>query len=280
MPLDMTQFHPVFFEETAEHLSTMESLLLYLDPQDPDPEQLEDLGRAAHSIRGSGSTFAFRDLANLAEAVELLVAAVRKGSRPLSAELVAVLREACSVLRALLAGYRGEGAVETDAATRAIARLREYLKDGPDARSPPRPQPAQAVSASASNEKVSLPETAPDLAAVAVELRDLSRRTAQANNEVMALIEAAGVGGLREVTGAVRELGEAIERNAALVEQAAENTEALRENFRALVQAIAVLSLSPSSGRPASARLARPRPLPKVRRASATADNDKEWPEF
>lgn len=281
MPLDMTQFHPVFFEETAEHLSTMEALLLYLDPQAPDPEQLEDLGRAAHSIKGSGSTFAFRDLANLAEAVELLVAAVRNGSRPLSAELVAVLREACSVLRALLAGYRGEGAVETDAAARAIIRLRGFLKDGPAALNPPRPQPAQAVSASAPSEKVSLPETAADLAAAAVEQRELSRRTAQANYDVMALIEAAGVGGLSEVTGAVRELGEAIERNAALVEQAAENTEALREAFRALVQAIAMQSLAPSPSRPASsARLARPRPLPKVRRAPATADNDKEWPEY
>lgn len=280
MPLDMTQFHPVFFEETAEHIATMEALLLHLDPQAPDPEQLDDLGRAAHSIKGSGSTFAFRDLANLAETVEFLVAAVRNGSRPLSAELVAVLREACSVLRTLLAGYRGESAVETDAAARAIVRLRGFLKDGPAAQNPPRPQPAQAVPASAPSDKVSLPETAPDLAAVAVALRELSRRTAQANNDVMALIEAAGVGGLSEVTGAVRELGEAIELNAALVEQAAENTEVLRETFRALVQAIAVLSLTPSSGRPASARLARTRPLPKVRRASATADNDKEWPEF
>jgi chemotaxis protein histidine kinase CheA len=37
MPLDMTQFHQAFYDETAEHLSTMESLLLYLDPQDPEP---------------------------------------------------------------------------------------------------------------------------------------------------------------------------------------------------------------------------------------------------
>jgi chemotaxis protein histidine kinase CheA len=274
MTFDMTQFHPVFFEETAEHLATMEALLLYLDPRDPDPEQLDDLGRAAHSIKGSGSTFAFRDLANLAEAVEWLVTGARKSNRPLSEELIAALREACGVLKALLAGYRGEGLVEADAATRAIARLRRLSKAGADTRQPPRPQPAPVVSASAPREKVSLPDTAPDLGAVAAGLRALSRRTAQANNEVMDLIGAAGIGGLHDATGAVRALGEAIERNAALVEQAADNTEALREAFRALVQAIALQSLSPA------APPARPRPLPKVRRVPATADNDKERPEF
>ena len=73
MPLDMTQFHPVFFEETAEHLSTMELLLLHLDPENPDPAQLEDIGRAAHSIKGSGGTFGFRDMANLAAEAETLI---------------------------------------------------------------------------------------------------------------------------------------------------------------------------------------------------------------
>jgi two-component system chemotaxis sensor kinase CheA len=248
MTLDMTQFHPVFFEETAEHVATMEALLLYLDAQDPDPEQLEDLGRAAHPIKGSGGTFGFRDMAHLAEAVEMLVASVRKGRQPLSGKLVGALREACRTLRQLLAGYRGEGAAEADAAARATALLRGLLAQRPDGRD---------VAAPARSGKVSPPEAAPDLAA--------------AHEEVMALVEAAGAGGLREVTAAVRELGEAIERNAALVEQAAENTEMLRESFRALVQAIAVMAMAPP---------ARPRPLPKVRRTSATAGDGKEWPEF
>lgn len=130
MPLDMTQFHQVFFDETAEHLSTMESLLFYLDPQAPDPEQLDDLGRAAHSIKGAGGTFGFRDLATLAEAAESLVWDVRKGNRRLSGELVGALREACGALRALLAGYRGDGVPEPDAATRAMALLRGLSTDG------------------------------------------------------------------------------------------------------------------------------------------------------
>lgn len=250
MPLDMTQFHQVFFDETAEHLSTMESLLLYLDPHAPDSAQLEDLGRAAHSIRGAASAFGFREMADLAQEVEALIEGPRKGSGRLSEKTVDDLREACGVLRMLLAGHRGEGAPEADAAARAIALLRG---------------------------KVSLRETAGEPAGAAGELRAWVRQTATATDEVMALTEAAGAGGLREVTAAVRELGQAIEQNAALVEAAAENVEALRESFRGLVRQIAAMALSPAGRNPAAAR---PRPLPKVRRASGVTQKGKAWPEF
>ena len=59
MSLDISQFHQVFFEEAQEHLSSMESLLLELDLQDPDPEQLNAIFRAAHSIKGSSGTFGY-----------------------------------------------------------------------------------------------------------------------------------------------------------------------------------------------------------------------------
>lgn len=263
MPLDMTQFHPVFFEETAEHLSTMELLLLHLDPEDPDPAQLEDLGRAAHSIKGSGGTFGFRDMAILAEEAEAVIEGVRKGRRRLTADLVRALREACGALRSLLAGYRGEGPATQDAAASVTALLRSLSRERP--------------AATARNGKVSLPETAPDPSGLAGELRELAQRTAAASGEVMALVEAAGAGSLHEVTGAVRELGEAIERHAALAEQAADNAESLRESFRALVKAIAGLALSQPAGRPSSART---RPLPKFRRTTGTTGSDQEWPEF
>lgn len=235
MALDMTQFYEVFFEESAEHLSTMESLLLYLDPQHPDAEQLEDLYRAAHSIRGSGGTFGFKDIAEQAQAIEAAIDKLRKASAPLSESTVAALLDACAALRTLLAGRRGE-----DAAPRPAAAA-----------------PAQARSASS------------------------------AAHEVMALAEAAGGArrgaeddSLREVSEAVRRLGAAIERNARLAELAAENADLLHESLRALVLKVAALALAPPARGPASARLARSRPLPKVRRRPGGAEADEEWPEF
>ncbi|PKO70114.1 MAG: hypothetical protein CVU20_10745 [Betaproteobacteria bacterium HGW-Betaproteobacteria-14] len=271
MPLDMTQFHQVFFDETAEHLATMESLLLHLDAAHPDPAQLDDFSRAAHSIKGSGGTFGFHDLADLAQEVEALIALARKGSGRLSAETVASLREACGVLRALLAGYRGDEVLERESATRAIAKLRGHAADR---------QGAAKQSTPALSVKVSPHGTAKNFSEAAGELQELARRTATASNEVMALVEAAGSGGLQEVTEAVRGLGAAIEQNVALVERAAENADSLRESFLALVKTIAGLALSSPGSRAASGRFARQRPLPKVRGAAGGEENGRAWPEY
>ena len=288
MPLDMTQFHHVFFEETAEHLATMESLLLYLDPLEPDPEQLDDLNRAAHSIKGSSSTFGFQEMAELALEVEALVARVRQGKERLGAEHVAAMHEACDVLRAQLAGYRSGGVVvEQEAVTRAIALLhgcsidpQGEAKQHDTVRFMPSPASSGKVSTTETRAGTSPRNTAKDFAEAAVELQELARQTATATNDVMALVEAAGSGGLGEVTEAVRGLGEAIEQNAALAEQAVENAESLRESFRALVLTIAGLALSPTNRSAASGRFAKPRPLPKVRRAAGGAENNKAWQDY
>ena len=51
MIIDMSQFHGVFFEESAEHLDDMERGLMALDLDSPDAEELNTIFRAAHSIK-------------------------------------------------------------------------------------------------------------------------------------------------------------------------------------------------------------------------------------
>ena len=77
MSIDMSQFYQVFFEESQEHLDSMESLLLGLDLADPDAEELNAIFRAAHSIKGSAGTFGFTDLAEVTHVLENLLDRLR-----------------------------------------------------------------------------------------------------------------------------------------------------------------------------------------------------------
>jgi len=105
--IDMSQFHQVFFDETDEHLASMESLLLALDLAAPDAEALNAIFRAAHSIKGGSATFGFADLAELTHVLENLLDRVRKGALTLTAPMVDAFLRAKDVLAALLAGHRG-----------------------------------------------------------------------------------------------------------------------------------------------------------------------------
>ncbi len=130
MTIDMSQFYQVFFEETEEHLASMESLLLDLDVGAPDPEQLNAVFRAAHSIKGSSGTFGFTDLADVTHILENLLDRVRKGELALREEMIDAFLAAGDVLKVLLAAHRGEGGADPAAVEAICTRLRGLTEGG------------------------------------------------------------------------------------------------------------------------------------------------------
>ena len=84
-PVDLSQFHQIFFEEAAENLDQLEQLLLSLDLKAADDEELNALFRCAHSIKGGAATFGFADMAQLTHHMESLLDGLRwRKCRPAS----------------------------------------------------------------------------------------------------------------------------------------------------------------------------------------------------
>lgn len=123
MAIDMSQFYQVFFEEAAEHLASMEALLLSIDPVAPDPEDVNALFRAAHSIKGSSGTFGFQDMMEVTHILETMLDRVRKGEAPLTDDMVDASLVAGDVLKNLLAAHRGEDEADRPAAEAICHRL-------------------------------------------------------------------------------------------------------------------------------------------------------------
>ena len=70
MTIDMSQFYQVFFDEAEELLAEKEKLLLGVDIASPDPEDLNAIFRAAHSIKGGASTFGLNDMTEVTHILE------------------------------------------------------------------------------------------------------------------------------------------------------------------------------------------------------------------
>ncbi|TXH92164.1 chemotaxis protein CheW [Thauera aminoaromatica] len=139
MAIDMSQFYQVFFEEAAEHLASMEALLLAINPAAPDPEEVNALFRAAHSIKGSSGTFGFQDMMEVTHILETMLDRVRKGEAPLTDDMVDASLVAGDVLKNLLGAHRGEEEPDR-AAAEAICHRLEALCRALD--SPPGPTAA------------------------------------------------------------------------------------------------------------------------------------------
>ncbi|MBI3479050.1 MAG: chemotaxis protein CheA [Nitrosomonadales bacterium] len=136
MSIDMSQFYQVFFEESAEHLANMEGLLLALDLDAPDPDQLNAIFRAAHSIKGGSGTFGFTDMTGVTHVLETLLDRIRKNEIAITADMVDAFLQAGDVLRGLLEAHQN-GTIADEAASRDIcARLEALTRNPTGAKNP------------------------------------------------------------------------------------------------------------------------------------------------
>ncbi|MDO8701579.1 MAG: chemotaxis protein CheA [Undibacterium sp.] len=124
MTIDMSQFFQVFFDEAEELLAEKEKLLLAVDISSPDPEELNAIFRAAHSIKGGASTFGLNDMTEVTHILESLLDKIRKGEMALTAEHIEAFLVAKDVLKMQLDGHRLGTAVDQD----AVADVRMLLQ--------------------------------------------------------------------------------------------------------------------------------------------------------
>ncbi|ONN67423.1 chemotaxis protein CheA [Herbaspirillum sp. VT-16-41] len=129
MSIDMSQFFQVFFDEAEEGLAEMEKLLLAVNVASPDPEDLNAVFRAAHSIKGGSSTFGLTDIAEVTHVLESLLDRIRQGQMALTAEHVDAFLAAKDVLKSMLDGHKHGAEVDQDAVG-DVRMLLEALSQG------------------------------------------------------------------------------------------------------------------------------------------------------
>ncbi len=129
MSIDMSQFYQVFFDEAAEHLASMESLLLAFNPAAPDVDQLNAIFRAAHSIKGGSGTFGFTDMADVTHILETLLDRIRKNEIAITREMVDAFLQAGDVLRGLLDAHQNGTAADESASIEICAKLQHLTSN-------------------------------------------------------------------------------------------------------------------------------------------------------
>jgi two-component system chemotaxis sensor kinase CheA len=123
---DPNAFRAIFFEETQDHLANVESILLRMDPGHPQPDDLNAIFRAVHSIKGSAAMLGCADVAALTHLQENLLDLLRKGERAIEAGDVDAMLKAGDTVRSQVSHHRGVLERPPDS-SRVEAMLRERV---------------------------------------------------------------------------------------------------------------------------------------------------------
>ena len=114
MSIDLDQFKQIFYEESFEGLDTMETGLLGMSEGGTDLDVVNDIFRAAHSIKGGSATFGFSALASFTHIMEGLLDEMREGKREADQNVVNVLLESVDEMRTLMTAYQNDEEPDVD----------------------------------------------------------------------------------------------------------------------------------------------------------------------
>jgi len=118
----------VFLDELEEKIQVLNENILVLEREGGSQEALQEIFRAAHTIKGSSAVMGYDKMASLTHEIENLLDQMRKGLLPVSGPLVDTLFEALDTLQTLRDEIIGKG-VSVDIG-QVVARLRKWQESG------------------------------------------------------------------------------------------------------------------------------------------------------
>ena len=136
----------IFFEDAGENLSLLENGLLRFETEGCDAELVNEIFRAAHSLKGAAGSFGFPEVTTIAHAMETRLDEIREGRKEPGPSLVATLLRGVDDLRNVLEQVRVGERPDPALIAAARTRLEEVSSgSGDEAESAMGARPAEAA---------------------------------------------------------------------------------------------------------------------------------------
>lgn len=96
--MDVSQYLEIFIDETKEHLQTLSDQLMILEQEPENMDTINEIFRAAHSLKGMAGTMGYKRMQNLTHDMENVFSEVRNGNITVKASMIDVLFQCLDAL--------------------------------------------------------------------------------------------------------------------------------------------------------------------------------------
>jgi two-component system, chemotaxis family, sensor kinase CheA len=128
--MDVSQYLEIFIEETKEHLQSLNQQLLVLETEPDNAETINEIFRAAHSLKGMAGTMGYKRMQRLTHDMENVFSEIRNGKMGVTADLVDVLFKGLDALEAYLSNIQESADEGTEDYEEIITQLNNILNLG------------------------------------------------------------------------------------------------------------------------------------------------------
>jgi two-component system chemotaxis sensor kinase CheA len=128
--MDVSQYLEIFIEETKEHLQNLNQHLLILEREPENEETINEIFRAAHSIKGMAGTMGYKRMQRLTHDMENVFSEIRNGKMKASSALVDNLFKGLDALESYLGNIQSEANEGEEDNEDIINALNHILNEG------------------------------------------------------------------------------------------------------------------------------------------------------
>lgn len=147
--MDVSQYLEIFIDESSEHLQTLSDELMVLEKEPENKDTINEIFRAAHSLKGMAGTMGYKRMQNLTHNMENVFSEIRNDKMKVNSNLVDVLFRCLDALETYVENIRNNQDEGTDDNEPIIKELNDFLAAGGAAA--PAPAPAAAPAAAAAD---------------------------------------------------------------------------------------------------------------------------------
>lgn len=107
--MDVSQYLEIFLDETTEHLQNLNTQILELEQDSENMDTINEIFRAAHSLKGMAGTMGYKRMQTLTHDMENVFSEVRNGSIKVKANMIDILFQCLDALEEYTANIREAG---------------------------------------------------------------------------------------------------------------------------------------------------------------------------
>ncbi|MCM1253280.1 MAG: chemotaxis protein CheA [Clostridium sp.] len=154
--MDVSQYLEIFLDETNEHLQNLNTQILSLEQEPDNMDTINEIFRAAHSLKGMSGTMGYKRMQTLTHDMENVFSEVRNGNITVKANMIDILFQCLDALEEYNTNIRESSDEGTNDNEPLIKQLNQILK-GEDAA---QDAPSEEAAAPAETKEEAKTETA------------------------------------------------------------------------------------------------------------------------
>lgn len=131
--MDVSQYLEIFIDETAEHIQSLSDCIMVLEKEPENKDTINEIFRAAHSLKGMAGTMGFKRMQHLTHDMEDVFQEVRSDKVKVTSDLIDLLFQCLDAIEGyldIIKSTSDEGTEDNEAIIKGLNRFLEKAENG------------------------------------------------------------------------------------------------------------------------------------------------------